>query len=209
MWAKRNKTTSETYEGIGALALAAAAYQSAILIGGNGFISVFVAGLVFGYIVNGRCKFVYEFTESEGQLFTWGTFLLLGFALVPAAFTHLTWPIFGLIMFSLFIVRPLAVWISLIGTDAKTATRLFFGWFGPRGLATALFALLVLPQIEHQLAEEVLYIAINTVWISALLHGVTAAFGARWYGRYIAKFETCSELQNDPQPAPSIERGIP
>lgn len=181
IWAKDHNTTTDTYEGIGALALAGTAYLAATAIDGNGFIAAFVAGLAFGHVVKGRCKFVYEFTEGEGQLLTWAAFFLLGLTLVPEALHHLTVPTLGLIMVSLFIVRPLAVYLSLIGTDADIKTRLFFGWFGPRGLATALFALLVVPKIDPGLSEPVLYIAVNTVWISALLHGISAAPGAHFY----------------------------
>jgi NhaP-type Na+/H+ or K+/H+ antiporter len=71
----------------------------------------------------------------------------------------------------------------LIGTNAKPITRLFFGWFGPRGLATALFALIVSKEILSEYSHSVLIIAINAVWISALLHGISAAPGASWYGK--------------------------
>lgn len=179
--AKAADSTSETFEGVGALALAGSAYLSAVMIGGNGFIAAFVAGLAFGAIVKGACKFVYEFTESEGQLLTWAAFFLLGAALVPDAIAHLTWPMLTLILLSLFVIRPIAIWVSLIGTDAPPLTRLFFGWFGPRGLATALFALVVAEDLPHGLGEDIIHLAINTVWISALLHGVTAAPGARWF----------------------------
>ncbi|MEH6728107.1 MAG: sodium:proton antiporter [Hyphomicrobiales bacterium] len=181
IWAQEHNTTADTYEGIGSLVLAGTAYMTAIAIDGNGFIAAFVAGLAFGHVVKRRCKFVYEFTESEGQLLIWAAFFLLGLTMIPKALHHLTLPMFGLIMVSLFIVRPLAVYLSLIGTDADAKTRLFFGWFGPRGLATALFALLVVPRIDPGLAEPVLHIAINTVWISALLHGISAAPGAHFY----------------------------
>ncbi len=73
--AKKHNFTSDTFEGIGALALAGTAYLGATQIGGNGFISAFVAGLCFGYVVKGQCKFVYEFTESEGQLLALGCVL--------------------------------------------------------------------------------------------------------------------------------------
>ncbi|MEP2027669.1 MAG: cation:proton antiporter [Paracoccaceae bacterium] len=194
--AKKYKTTSETYEGIGALAMAGCAYLGADLIGGNGFISAFVAGLVFGAIIKGACKFVYEFTESEGQMLAWVAFLLLGAALVPEAIQHLTLPMLGLILVSLFIVRPLAIWISLMGTDASPITRIFFGWFGPRGLATALFALLVIEQIPDALGDQVLHLAVNAVWISAVLHGVSAAPAARWYGAKTAEMGQCPENQD-------------
>lgn len=183
LWAKRTGFTSTTYEGIGALAMAGSAYLSALYVGGNGFISAFVAGLAFGAIVRGRCAFVYEFTESEGQFLSWAAFGLLGAAMVPDAVAHLTWPVFALIMVSLFVVRPLAIWLSLLGTDASPVTRLFFGWFGPRGLATALFALLVVDQLDAGIGDFVLHLAVNAVWISAVLHGITAAPGARWYAQ--------------------------
>lgn len=194
--AKALRTTSDTYEGIGALALAGAAYLGAVQIGGNGFISAFAAGLAFGVIIKGACKFVYEFTESEGQLLAWAAFLLLGAALVPDAIAHLTWQMLALILLSLFVVRPLAIWISLIGTDAAPITRLFFGWFGPRGLATALFALLVVEQISQEYGEQVLHIAVNAVWISALLHGLTAAPAAKWYGEKTAEMGDAAETQD-------------
>ncbi|MEE8531789.1 MAG: cation:proton antiporter, partial [Hyphomicrobium sp.] len=165
------------------------------LVGGNGFIAAFVAGLCFGSVVKGACKFVFEFTESEGQLLTLGAFFLLGLTLVPEAIHALTVEIFVLILISLFVVRPLAIWIALLGTDASGTTRFFFGWFGPRGLATALFALLVVGQIEHQYSEAILVIAINAVWISAVLHGLSAAPGARWYAARIAAKGACPEMK--------------
>jgi len=195
LFAKRHDLTSDIYEGVGALALAGSAYLAADLIGGNGFISAFAAGLAFGNVVKGRCKFIFEFTESEGQLLTWSAFLLIGLALVPNALTYLTPMTLGLILVSLFVVRPIAIWISLIGTDASPLTRLFVGWFGPRGLATALFALVVLHEIPHELAEPILALAVNTVWISALVHGVTAAPAARWYANVIKRRGPCPETQ--------------
>ena len=161
--------------------------MAAGLIGGNGFIAAFAAGLGFGAIVRGKCAFVYEFTEGEGQILSWTSFFLIGVVLVPEAIAHLTLLTLILILTSLLVVRPLAIWLSLMGTDAATNTRLFMGWFGPRGLATALFALLVAEQLDHELAEQVLHIAINAVWISAILHGLTAAPFAKWYGARAAE----------------------
>ena len=181
--------------GIGALALAASAYLAATLVGGNGFIAAFTAGLGFGAVVRGRCAFVYEFTEGEGQLLSWAAFFLLGAVLVPEAAAHLTWETALLILGSLFLVRPVAIWLSLVGTDAPPATRLFFGWFGPRGLATALFALLVIEQLEHGLGEKVLHIAINAVWISAVLHGLSAAYGAKLYANAVGSSPVSDGVQ--------------
>ncbi|MGI9349982.1 MAG: cation:proton antiporter [Rhizobiaceae bacterium] len=193
LWVKKNQYTSDIYEGVGALALACSCYLAAGLIGGNGFIAAFVAGLFFGGIVKDHCKFIFEFTESEGQGLIWGAFLLIGMVLVPEALPHLDSTALAIILTSLFIIRPLAIWVSLSGTDAMPLTKLFFGWFGPRGLATALFALTVVHEIGLELGEAILHLAVNAVWISALLHGVTATPAAKWYARKIDQQGKCAE----------------
>ncbi|MCV6584038.1 MAG: cation:proton antiporter [Marinibacterium sp.] len=204
LWAKERRYTSPTYEGIGALALATSAYLLADIIGGNGFIAAFSAGLAFGAIVRGRCDFVFEFTESEGQFLAWAAFFLLGAALVPKAIEHLDVPMLLFILASLFIVRPVAIWLSLAGTDARPMTRAFFGWFGPRGLATALFALMVVEDLGPELGHTILFTAINAVWISALLHGLTAAPLSRLYARRIAARAETHGPMAETQPTPAM-----
>lgn len=200
--AKKRNMTSATIEGIGAIAMAGAAYLSAGMVDGNGFISAFVAGLCFGNVIKGQCAFIYEFTESEGQMLSWGAFFLIGLALLPQAFAHLDAASLAIILISLFVVRPLAVWLSLTGTDAAPLTKLFFGWFGPRGLATALFALLVVDQIDHESGEYLLNLAVNAVWISAVLHGVTAVPIAKWYGARMSDQEGAAEMVTVPPMRP-------
>ncbi len=192
--------TSEALEGVGTLSFAALSYLVATQLGGNGFLAAFVAGLCFGNILKGRCRFVFEFTESEGQLLMWGAFFMLGLVLVPEAITHLSLPLLAVIAVSLFVVRPLAIWLSLAGTDAAPLTRMFFGWFGPRGLATALFALLILPDIGGEWSELVLALAINAVWISAMLHGASAVFLGDAYSRMVDRKGDCPEKESMPQP---------
>ncbi|MEO9530919.1 cation:proton antiporter [Roseibium sp.] len=206
--AKRRKMTSATIEGIGALAMASGAYLAAAMVDGNGFIAAFVAGLFFGNVIKGQCAFIFEFTESEGQMLAWGAFFLIGLALVPNAVAHLDGRMLTIILTSLFIVRPLAIWLSLTGTDAAPLTKLFFGWFGPRGLATALFALLVVDQLDHEIGEYLLNLAVNAVWISAVLHGVTAVPLSRWYGARMSENEGAAEMKTLPpmRPKPTAEQ---
>ncbi|MEM9277761.1 MAG: cation:proton antiporter [Pseudomonadota bacterium] len=199
IWAKDNNHTADIYEGVGAIALAIAIYLGATAVGGNGFIAAFVGGLFFGAFVKGRCKFVYEFTESEGQGLTWAAFFLIGLLLLPEALHHLTWQTFAIILISLFVVRPLAIWISLIGTDASTSTKLFFGWFGPRGLATALFALIVVREINSELGDPILHLSVNAVWISALLHGISAIPASKYYASKCANNTAFQTQITDPQ----------
>lgn len=151
LYAEEKELTDPINEGVEALALAGSTYLAANIIGGNGFIAAFVGGLVFGEFVKGHCRFIYELTESEGQMLIWASFLFIG----PG---HRR-----LYLVSLFLVRPFAIYLSLIDTDAPPITPLFFGWFGPRGLATALFALLVTKEIGHDYSHSVLVVATNTV----------------------------------------------
>jgi len=185
LYSEEKKTSSTVYEGVAVLALAGISYIMASLLGGNGFISAFVAGLAFGNIVKGHCRFIYQFTESEGQILIWSSFAIIGLALLPSAIEHLTLPVAGYILVSIFIVRPVAIYLSLIGTKAKTLTRLFMGFFGPRGLATALFALIISKDMLSDYGHSILIVAINAVWISTLIHGVAAAPMAEWYGTKI------------------------
>lgn len=185
--------TSDTFEGVAALSLALLIYFLAELLGGNGFMAAFIGGLCFGNVIKGRCDFLFEFTESEGQMLMWGTFLLVGLVLVPEALAMLDWRIAGLVLVSFLIARPLAIWLSLWGTDTSPTTRLFFGWFGPRGLATAIFALLVAKELEGEYVDPILAIAINAVWISALLHGITAAPLGRLYAHKVKAAGECAE----------------
>jgi len=183
-WAGDRKWSSDAFEGLGVLALAALAFLSAEALGGNGFIAAFSAGLAFGARMQGRCRFVFEFMEAEGQGLVLLIFVLVGAVLLPGAIAviHPAWVL--LILTSLFVVRPVAIWLSLTATDADPMTRAFMGWFGPRGLATVLFALLVIGDLDALArGDEILAIAILTLAISTLLHGMSASPAARWFGR--------------------------
>lgn len=182
------RLTSETFEGIGALALAGLAYFGSIAIGGNGFLAAFVGGLAFGQATKRRCRFVGEFMEAEGQVLVWLTFLLVGAVLMPMAARHIEPAAILMIFISLVVVRPLAIWLSLWGTDASPKVKAFMGWFGPRGLATVLFALLVVGDLEALVrGEEIVTIAATAVGLSALLHGITAAPAARRFGASVER----------------------
>ncbi len=189
LFSEHKETSSSIYEGIGVLALTGISYIMASLLGGNGFISAFVAGLAFGNIVKGHCRFIYQFTESEGQILIWSSFVIIGLGLLPTAIEHLSLPVVGYILVSIFIVRPLAIYLSLLGTKSKTLTRLFMGFFGPRGLATALFALIISKDILGEYGHSIIIVAINAVWISTLIHGIAAAPMAEWYGTKIKKLK--------------------
>ena len=186
---------TEPFEGIGVLAMAFLSFAGAELIGGNGFIAAFVSGLVFGNTIRHRCQFLLEFMETEGQLLMLITFLVFGAAMLPEGLHGLDWPIVGYAVLSLTLIRMIPVALSLIGTGVRGATVAFLGWFGPRGLASILFALLIVEQSGIPHAHEILVASIVTVALSAILHGVSAAPLAGAYGRMAARIGECEETK--------------
>ena len=187
---------SEAAEGIGILALALMSFIGAEMIGGNGFIAAFISGIVFGSTIRHKCTFLFEFMETEGQLLMLVTFLIFGAVLLPEALHHLDITIFVYAVLSLTLIRMIPVALSLIGTGVTLPTQLFLGWFGPRGLASILFVLLILEQSEVAHKNELLSITVVTVGLSALLHGVTAAPFSNLYGRLAARMGKCEENQH-------------
>ncbi len=186
---------TEPFQGIGVLAMALLCFAGAELIGGNGFIAAFVAGLVFGNTIRHRCAFLLEFMETEGQLLMLITFLVFGAAMLPEGLHGLDWHVVGYAILSLTVIRMVPTALSLIGTGIRFPTFLFLGWFGPRGLASILFALLIVEQSGIPHVHEILIATIVTVGLSALLHGISAAPFANAYGRLAARLGECAESQ--------------
>ncbi|MBT8436924.1 MAG: cation:proton antiporter [Gammaproteobacteria bacterium] len=183
----------DSYQGIAILALAILTYVAAELIGGNGFIAVFVGGMVFGNRLQNACTFLFEFMETEGQLLMLITFLVFGAVMLPqaleqAGMVHLVYA-----LLSLTVIRMLPILLSLVGTGVHLPTQLFLGWFGPRGLASVLFLLLILEQSELAHRDEIFTVTVLTVALSALLHGISAAPLANAYARLATDMGECEE----------------
>ena len=188
----------ESAEGIVALATAALAYTLAEVIHGNGFVAAFIGGIVFGNTLGFGCRYLYEFAETEGQLFTLGTFFLFGALLLPEALAHFTAADVLYAVASLTVIRMLPVALSLLGTGVSATTTLFLGWFGPRGLASILFVLLILDMGEVANSERILHVVVLTVALSILLHGVTAAPFANRYAVFAERMPDCAEKKPVP-----------
>lgn len=191
---------NEAFEGPAILATAALAYLMASIIGGNGFISAFTAGLMFGWMVGDKCKFILEFAESEGQALAMIAFLIFGAIMLPEAMTHLNWTCVVYALLSLTVIRMVPVTIALAGTKLNPLTIGFLGWFGPRGLASILFALLIIEQLHTPAASMILTVTVVTVAFSVVLHGITAAPFANAYANKTlqdsayAEHESVSEM---------------
>ena len=169
-------------QGVATLSTAFLAFAGAEQIGGNGFIAAFVAGLVFGNMFHGDKDFLFDFGETQGMLLTLVTFFFFGLTMVPMLFKSMEWSfvIYGVL--SLTLVRLVPVAISLIGTGLPIRTVSFLGWFGPRGLASILFVLLILEDAEIANEELILVVTITTVVLSVFAHGLSAGPAARRWG---------------------------
>ncbi len=188
-WGKESGWMNEAFQHLSALGLALLAYSGAELIGGNGFIAAFIAGLTLGNTAKAISDELYEFAEAEGQLLTLLVFLVFGAVMLPGAFEHLSWQMVVYSVLSLTLIRMLPVAVSLIGAHLRKETVLFLGWFGPRGIATILFGLLVVDRSVLVHREEIFLVAIVTVALSVFAHGVTAFPGANWYSRHTEGFK--------------------
>ena len=182
-WAAQRDWITSHFQGVAAIALAVLAYALAETVHGNGFIAAFIAGLTYGNLHVTYSKFLHEFTETESEFLTQLTFFLFGAAILPHALSHASPDVFLYAILSLTVVRMIPVAIMMIGGGCRWATIGFMGWFGPRGLASLLFALLILEDLEVHVAQDVQTIVAITVFMSILLHGMTAAPLSRRLGR--------------------------
>ncbi|MGB0867022.1 MAG: cation:proton antiporter [Granulosicoccaceae bacterium] len=173
-WAEDRDAMAEPAAGVVFISAAFIAFVLAEVVGGNGFIAAFVAGMVFGNTYRHDIHFITEFMEGAGQLLTMSSFLIFGAFLLPDGLTHMTWQSIVLALLMLTIVRMLPIYLSLTGTGLASREKLFLGWFGPRGLASILFTLIMMDEFEFPREEELLACVSMTVMFSIVLHGLSA-----------------------------------
>jgi NhaP-type Na+/H+ or K+/H+ antiporter len=166
-------------------ATAALSYGIAAPLGGSGFIAAFVAGLVFGVLRQQYRSEVTYLVDEAGQVLNAVTFIVFGAVALGPALRVLDWRIAIYAVVSLTVARMLPVAISLLGLDAHRQTVGFVGWFGPRGLASIVFAVIVLEGSALTHVDVVITTILITVAVSVYAHGLTAlplteAY-ARWY----------------------------
>ena len=182
---------------LGTLAIGVAAFASAELIGGNGFVAAFVAGLSFGAVAREHCDGAYDFAEDEGVLLSLITFLFFGAGLVVVEAGEFDWRVLLYAVGSLTVVRTVPVWLSLVRTGLARPTKAYLGWFGPRGVASILFGLVVVEELDTPAADRILTVVVWTVVLSVFLHGLTARSLS---DRYAGWFE-----QHREEPMPESE----
>lgn len=166
-------------------AIALLAYAFAAAIGGNGFIAAFVSGLMLGVRTKSVREKMQNFSETEGSLLSLLVFLMLGLSLIAATIEHWNVRTTVYAILSLTVIRMLPVAISVIGLGLDWRTKLVLGWFGPRGIASILYLLLLVRYLGSSGYEILIATGIETIVLSVLLHGVTSAPLASIYGRWM------------------------
>ncbi len=154
-------------------ALAVACFAAAQACGGSGFIASFLGGMIFGALAKDHRHAFLTSAEGTGVTLSLITWVAFGVAVIGGEIVHLNWNILLYSVLSLTVIRMLPVYLSLTGSGRRPASKLFMGWFGPRGLASVVFAVIV---VNAQLpgGHTVAATAACTIVLSVVLHGLSA-----------------------------------
>ncbi len=158
---------------ISVAALALACFGLAQAFGGSGFIAAFVGGLIFGRLLGEKREPWLEEAEDLGNLFALVTWVTFGALVIDPTPTAFGWRELLYSLLSLTLIRMLPVFLALSGMGLRTETKLFIGWFGPRGLASVVFCVIALNAgLLHE--SGLSRVVTMTVFLSIILHGMTA-----------------------------------
>jgi len=180
------------YEGIYAVGFGLAAFGLADVTFGNGLIAAFVAGIALGAAEHEVPDSFVAFSENVSAIFQVITFFLFGALIVATGYDGLPWALLLFIPFALLIARPVAVLAALVGNRLPRPHKLFIAWFGPKGVASMLFALLVLDEAVAE-GSLVFDVAAFVILASILAHGLTDTVGARWIERRMREENATAE----------------
>jgi sodium/hydrogen antiporter len=169
------------------------AYYGAELAHGNGFVAAFVSGTAFGAAFKAQLPekidpltaHPLQLTEWVSDLLTYAVWAVFGALVAYRAADFFNWKSVAFALIALTLLRMLPVAVSLLGSGFKWPTTVFIGWFGPRGLATVIFALISTDELGLTDTNRFAVAGmIMTVLLSVVLHGATSGPGAATYGRW-------------------------
>ncbi|MER2104713.1 MAG: cation:proton antiporter [Pseudomonas atacamensis] len=153
--------------------LAVLCFATAQTLGGSGFIAAFVGGLLASYLFAEQKHDLLKASEEFASLLSIITWVVFGALVIPSVWSSFTVDVWLYALLSLTVIRIVPVLVSLTGTGFDFETRLFIGWFGPRGLASIVFAIMIL-DYPLQTGRTLVAVAACTVLLSVLLHGLSA-----------------------------------
>jgi NhaP-type Na+/H+ or K+/H+ antiporter len=172
------------YEGIYAIGFALFAFGLADVTWGNGLIAAFVCGIAMAATERDVPEGFIEFAENTSAILQVLTFFVFGGLIVATGFHHSIPPLVLFVVFALLVARPAAVLISFLRTGIPRSEKLFMAWFGPKGVASMLFALFVL---KSQIGNGGLIFDVASIVIiaSIVAHGLTDTVGAKWMAKRV------------------------
>ena len=202
-WSRRHGLSTPDTRSLGVLVLPILAYCLVALVGGNGFVAAFVAGTAFTASASWVDDEVSALDRTQGlsELLGFAVWLLFGVAALPVIRDHLGWRGLVFAVLSLTVIRMGPVAVSLIGSGMRVQSVAFIGWFGPRGLASVVFALLAVEDlpVDDSLRTAIATLAM-TVLLSVILHGLTADVFARRYGDWVERVRPVHETAPATEP---------
>jgi sodium/hydrogen antiporter len=186
------------YEGIFALGVGVFAYGLADVTVGNGLIAAFVCGIALGVAEHDIADDFVVFSENVSSILQVLTFFVFGGLIVAAGYGGSIPLLVAFIALALLVARPLAIAISFLRVRMPRPHRAFIGWFGPKGVASMLFAVLVLDSGVGE-GELIFQIAAYVILASIVAHGLSDTLGARWIEK---RMEEIAEAEGDAKPGP-------
>ncbi|MDG4721494.1 cation:proton antiporter [Thalassospira aquimaris] len=162
-------------------------YLLAEQLGGNGFVAAFAGGLALNISSEKVRDTIESFGEAEAELLTMLTFFVFGLLVVPAVYESWTWMMLVFSVVSLVILRPLCVWICMIGSPYSLGEKLYIGWFGPRGIASVIYMLIMATLISPGEIKSLIAAGTMIICISTVAHGVSAAPLSQALVRYLGR----------------------
>jgi NhaP-type Na+/H+ or K+/H+ antiporter len=181
MLSKRGWTT-KIWMQVTVVALAISCFAVAQSLHGSGYIAAFTGGMLFGFLAKKSTHDLVLAAEGTGEALAAATWVVFGAAVIGQSADLFTWEVILYALLSLTVIRIVPIVLSLTGTGEPMSSKLFLGWFGPRGLASIVFAIIVL-NADLPGGRFMSSIVVCTVFFSLVAHGVTANPLANWLGR--------------------------
>jgi NhaP-type Na+/H+ or K+/H+ antiporter len=208
-WSRRRDLSTSSTRSLGVLVLPILAYCLVALVGGNSFVACFIAGTAFTASASwvDDEESALDRTEGLSELLGFAVWLVFGLTVVPLLWAQVGWRelLFAALSLTVFRMAPVAV--CLIGTGMRARSVAFIGWFGPRGLASVVFALLAVEDLDlNDPLRTTISIIAMTVLLSVILHGVTADVLARRYGAWVGR--THPPTETAPATEPRARRSL-
>jgi sodium/hydrogen antiporter len=185
------------YQALYGIGLVLASYVSGTAVGGDGFLAAFAAGIAVVTLDNKLCECFLEYGETTAEMAMLLAFIFFGALLSTLVGTVPLLATLVLAAIVILVARPLAISLVLLPATISRRARLFVGWFGPRGLASLLFGLLLVHERVPD-AEYLLAITGLVVFASVIAHGSTATPLAAWYGRQVTRETLAEERESTP-----------